>query len=74
MSGDRICLLTAHYRKIRVDWRTSKSPMARELQGLMSETIIINPEDNLIGKTIPLSETQLIRFEETIKAEQKYYN
>jgi hypothetical protein len=44
MTGDRICILSAHFRKLRIDWRKAKGVYARELQALMQETICIAPE------------------------------
>jgi hypothetical protein len=54
--GDRICLLTSHFKRIRVDWQKSKSVMARELQALMTETNEISPENakSIFLKGVPI--------------------
>ena len=44
MTGDRICILSAHFRQHHIDWQKSKSAYARELQSLMAGTITIAPE------------------------------
>ena len=58
MTGDRIGILTAHFRKIRADWQASHSVMAKELQTIMAETNSIAPEHlikpiSLRGQPIP---------------------
>jgi hypothetical protein len=55
MTSDRICLLIEFFNKRRFNWEKSNCVFARELRALMSETIEINPKDNLDGAPCPLT-------------------
>lgn len=66
-----VCRLTSFFRKRRIDWKNGKSVIARELQALMSETIVIDSKINLDGKHVPLSEAQKVRLIETLESEKK---
>lgn len=67
----RFYILLKMFEKTRVDWRKSKSPIARELQGLMDSTDVIAPEHLWEPQGIPLTDTQAVRYLETIEAENK---
>lgn len=66
--------LLAHFKRIRVNWQTSNSVMAKELRDLMLNETPIAPEHLGNPHSCPLSETQQIRFIETIKEEQEFWN
>lgn len=56
MTSQRLHFLLSHFRKFRIDWRKSKSAMARELQDYMDSEHKINPIDNLEGHPCPLTQ------------------
>ena len=72
MTGDRICILTAYFKKARLNWRVLKSDNARELQKLMAGTDEINPNDLKDGAPCPLTESNKNSLAENLANENKF--
>lgn len=53
MYKSEIAILHAHFKKIKVDWRTSKSVMGQKLQSIMANNSPIAPENLWEPKGIP---------------------